>query len=92
MEKLSDVVSKEVLKNTKFNTINAKVNYLGKKIPDASHLIQTNQYYTDKQNLEKKICDVDKKIPTVSGLLTTTALNTKIGDCMFWSCHVRISK
>ena len=48
MKKLSDVVSKEVAKNTKFNTINTKANYLEKKIPDASTLIQTNQYYTDK--------------------------------------------
>ena len=37
-----------------------------------------NQYHTDKQSLEKKIGDVDKKIPDASGLVTTTVLNTKI--------------
>ena len=31
-----------------------KVNNLGKKIPDASTLIQINQYNVDKQSLEKK--------------------------------------
>ena len=45
-----------------------------------STLIQTNQYNTDKQNLQKKIGDVETKIPDVSGLATTTVLNTKIGE------------
>ena len=39
-----------------------------------------NQYNTDKQNLEKKIGDVDKKIPDTSGLVTTAVLKTKITD------------
>ena len=47
-------MSKEVVKKTVYNTINAKVNDLEKKIPDVSNLIQTNQYNTDKQNLENK--------------------------------------
>ena len=38
-------------------------NSLEKKIPDAATLIHINQYNTDKQNLEKKIGDVDQKIP-----------------------------
>ena len=37
------------------------MNNLRKKIPDATTLIHINQYNTDKQNLEKKIGDVDKK-------------------------------
>ena len=32
----------------------------------------------DKQNLETKIGDVNKKIPDTSGLVTTTVVNTKI--------------
>ena len=48
------------------------------KIPDATTLIQINQYNTYKQNLEKKIEDVDKTIPEIIGLVTVTALNTKI--------------
>ena len=54
LKDLSNVVDKEVVKNTKFNTLNRKANNLENKIPDISTLIQTNQYNTDKQNLEKK--------------------------------------
>ena len=36
---------------------------LEKKIPDATTLIYINLYNTDKQNLEKKIEDVDEKVP-----------------------------
>ena len=43
LKKLSVVVSKEVVKYTKFNKLNTKENNLEKKIPDASTLIQTNQ-------------------------------------------------
>ena len=60
---LNDVVANEVVKETKFNTLKTKVNSLEKKIPDATTLIHINQYNTDKQNLDKKIGDVDKKSP-----------------------------
>ena len=50
---------------TKFNTLNPKVNNLEKKIPDTSTLIQSNQYSTDIQSFEKKIGDVNTKIPDV---------------------------
>ena len=63
LKKLSNVVANEVVKNTKFNTLKTKVNSLGKKILDATTLIHINQYNADKQNLEKKIGDVDKKYP-----------------------------
>ena len=59
LKKLSDVVDNEVIKNTKFNTLKTKVNNLENKILDATTLIHINQYNTDKQNLEKKIGDVD---------------------------------
>ena len=58
---LSDVVDNKVVKNIKFNKLKTKVNNLEKNIPDATTLIHINQYCTDKQNLEKKIGDVDKK-------------------------------
>ena len=45
------------------------------KIPDASTLNHTNN--TDKQNLEKKIKDANKKLPGISGLETKNVLNTK---------------
>ena len=41
--------------------LKAKVNNWEKKITDATTLIHINQYNTNKQNLEKKIGDVDKK-------------------------------
>ena len=78
LEKLIELLSKKVLKNTKFNPLNMKVNNLEKKIPDASTLIQINQYNIDKKSLEKTIGHIDNKIPDVSGLKTTTVLNTKI--------------
>ena len=43
-------------------------------------LIQTNQYNTDKQYLEKRIKDVENEIPNVSGLVTISVFNTKIGE------------
>ena len=39
-----------------------------------------NQYNTDKQYLEKKIVDVDKKKTDSSSLVTTTVLNTKSNE------------
>ena len=54
-KKLSHLVDNEVIKNTKFNTLETKVNNLEKKIPDATTLIHINQYNTDKQILEKKM-------------------------------------
>ena len=37
------------------------VNKIDKNIPYAATLIHINQYNTDKQSLDKKIWDVDKK-------------------------------
>ena len=73
MKKLSDVLDSKVVKNIKFNTLKTRVNNLEKNF-------HRNQYNTDKQNLEKKIGEIDTKIPDTSGLVTTTVLNTKIGE------------
>ena len=51
LKKLGDIVSKEVIKKTVYNTLNTKVNNSEKKIPNT--LIKSNQYNTDKRNLEK---------------------------------------
>ena len=48
LKKLSDVVDNEVVKNSKFNTLNTKVNGLEKKIYDATSIVYINQYNTDK--------------------------------------------
>ena len=61
-------VVKKILKVVKL--LNMKVNNLEKKIIESSALLQASQYNTDKQNLEKRIVDVDKKIFDVSGLVT----------------------
>ena len=51
LKKLSDVVDDEVVKNTKFNTLETKVDNLDKEISDVTTLIDINQYNIDKQNL-----------------------------------------
>ena len=48
LKKLSDVVDNEVVKNSKFNTLNTKVNGLEKKISNATSIVYINQYNTDK--------------------------------------------
>ena len=75
---LSDIVDNEVVQKKKFNTLKTKVNNLEKKTPDATSLIHINQYNTEKQKLEKKIGDPDKKIPDI--LLTSIVLNTKTSE------------
>ena len=52
---LSDAVSKEIVKTEKFSKLNMKVNNLENQIPDASTLIQRNQYKTNKQNVGGKL-------------------------------------
>ena len=40
LKKLSDVVTKEIVKNAKINTLKTNVNVVEKKIPDASTIFQ----------------------------------------------------
>ena len=64
LKKLSNVVDNAVVENTKYNTLKTKVNSLDKKIPDATTLIDINQYNTNKQKLdndEKKMEMLMKK-------------------------------
>ena len=62
-----------------YNKLNTKVNNL-QKVPDASALFQINEHNANKQNLEKKIGDIENKIPGISGLATTAVRNIKIGE------------
>ena len=55
LKKLSNTVSKKIVKKVVCNNLNTKVNDLENKIPGVSSLIQTNQYKTDQKSLEKKI-------------------------------------
>ena len=50
LKKLSDTVSKNVVKKTKCKKINLKVNKLVNEIPDTSTSIHINQYNVDEQN------------------------------------------
>ena len=50
LKKLSDPVSKNVVKKTKCKKINLKVNNLVNEIPDTSTSIHINQYNVDEQN------------------------------------------
>ena len=61
LKKLSDLVANKVVKNAKFNTLKKKIKSLEKKVPDATTLIHINQYNKDKQMLDKKIVNADKK-------------------------------
>ena len=61
LKKVSDLLDYKIVNKTKLDTLKANVNNLDKKIPDATILIHINQYNTDKQNLEQKSKDVDKK-------------------------------
>ena len=61
LKQISNIVYNDVVKITKFNALKTRVNNLDKRISDATTLIHINQYSTDKQDLEKKIRDVDKK-------------------------------
>ena len=55
LKKISNIVSKQVVKNTKLTMLKTKVNKIDKKIPNAITLIHIILYNTGKQNLEKKI-------------------------------------
>ena len=43
------------MRNTKFSILKTKANNLEKEIPDTTNFILTDQYNTDKLNLEKKM-------------------------------------
>ena len=49
-------------------------------MPSTSGLVTKTQYDADKQGLEKKIEEVNKKIPNTSGLSKKTDYKTKITD------------
>ena len=80
LKKVSDAVKNGIVKKTNLYTLKTKVNELDNKIPDAIPLIHINQYYSNIQNLEKNIGNVDKIIADISGLVITTVLNTKINE------------
>ena len=77
MQRLSDVKDNELVKNKTFDSLKTKVNNLEKNISDATTSVHINQCSIDKQSLEKKLAMLRKNTQR-SGLVATTALNTKI--------------
>ena len=61
LKNLSDVVVEKFQKKRCIKKLNSKLNNLESRNLDASTLIQINQYNKDKQNLERKNENVDKK-------------------------------
>ena len=59
-----------------YGKLGTKVNAI--KVLSTSELVFTTYYNSDKQNLEKKIESIDKKIRNNNGIVTNTDLNTKI--------------
>ena len=61
LEKMSNLVDKNVVKKAVYDTLNTKVYNLEEKISGGSTLIWTNQYNIDQQSLEKNVDDAEKK-------------------------------
>ena len=80
LKKISDAVSKEVVKSTKFSKLDTKVYYLESKIPDSFTLVETLIYTAQMNKIWRKKLKMLMKIPHVSGLVITTILNTKIAE------------
>lgn len=76
--KLSNVSN--VNKKTTYEKFVTKVNALGRKILCTSGLVSKTHYYSEKQNLQKKIENLDAKIPNASELIKKNSLNTKITE------------
>ena len=64
LSKLRDVVKNDAVKKTVYNKLVTKVNNI-----DATGFILKTKYDTENSDLEKKISDIDKKLPDTSGLV-----------------------
>ena len=64
LSKLRDVVQNDAVKKTVYNKLVTKVNNI-----DATGFILKTKYDTENSDLEKKISDIDKKLPDTSGLV-----------------------
>ena len=75
LAKLSNVAKNVVVKKTEYNKLVSKVNNIG-----TTGFVLKTTYDTDKSDLEKKICDADKKIPDTSDLAKKADLNAIITE------------
>ena len=62
--KLSNVVKSNVVKKTEYKKLVTKVSNI-----DTTEFVSKTTYDTDKSDLQKKICDAEKKIPDTSSLV-----------------------
>ena len=69
LAKLSNVVKNDVFKKTEYNKLVGEVDNI-----DTTKFVLKTTYDTEKSGLEKKISDVDKKIPDTSSLVKTNRL------------------
>ena len=72
LAKLSNVVKNDVVKKTEYEKVE-KVDNI-----DTTGFVLKTTYNTDKLDLEKKISDVDRKIPDRSGLVKNQILVLKL--------------
>ena len=75
LAKLSNVAKNVIVKKTEYNKLVSKVNNIG-----TTGFVLKTTYDTDKSDLEKKICDADKKIPDTSDLAKKADLNALITE------------
>ena len=72
LSNLSNVVDNDVVKKTVYGQLLIKVDPVGAKIPRTSRLVAETQHDLDKQGLERRIDNVDKKITNTSGMVNKT--------------------
>ena len=75
LAKLSNIVKNDVVKKTEYKKLVGKIDNI-----DTTKFILKTTYDTDKSGLEKKISDVDKKIPDTSSLVEKTDYSFKITE------------
>ena len=75
MAKLSNVVKNDVVKKTEYNKLAAQVDNI-----DTTGFVLKTKYDADKSDLEKKISDVDKKIPDTTAFVKKADYSSKITE------------
>ena len=73
LAKLSNVVKTDVVKKTQYYELVTKIDNI-----DTTRFVLKTKYGTDKSDLEKKISDVDKKIPDTSAFVKKQIIVLKL--------------
>ena len=60
-----------------YDKLVTEVNAIANKVQSTSGLVSKTYYYSDKQNFEKKIENLNKKILNTRGLIEKATYNTK---------------